>query len=48
MFNRLKELNSIDLNSFLDKETFVLPGLDIMLRAPERKKMAWETLRDLF
>ena len=48
VFNRLKELNSIDLNSFLDKETFVLPGLDIMLRAPERKKMAWETLRDLF
>ena len=47
VFNRLKEIKSKDLGSYLDKEIFVIPGLDLMLRAPERKKMAWETLKDI-
>ena len=47
VFNRLKEIKGKDLSHFLDKEIFVIPSLDLMLRAPERKKMAWETLKDI-
>ena len=48
VYNRLEEMRKIGPENLENKECILLPGLDLMLRAPVRKKIAWESLKKIF